>query len=268
MGICPDAEFSTFSNYGGYSPAEAIQIAADMLDPGDILILEMHRPGPRHGFTARGDQRGYVAVEWWPLDFAAVRYAVSRGILVLSAAGNGAEDLDDARYNVRPAGFPPAWSNPFRRGTSDSGSIIVGAGAPPPGTHGRNHGPARARLEFSNYGGLVDAQGWGREVTTCGYGDLQGGHDENLWYTDAFSGTSSATPIVAGALACVQGIRRASAKSPLTPAQARALLRDPATGSPQQDGPIVGGVVRFPRTERIGGLPDLSRLIPAALALP
>ncbi|MEK8170065.1 hypothetical protein NKH77_10840 [Streptomyces sp. M19] len=43
-----------------------------------------------------------------------------------------------------------------------------GAGAPPPGTHGRDHGPDRSRLEFSNYGMRLDAQGWGREVTTTG----------------------------------------------------------------------------------------------------
>ena len=48
----------------------------------------------------------------------------------------------------------------------------------PPGTHGRNHGADRSRLDFSNYGALIDAQGWGREVTTCGYGDLQGGANE------------------------------------------------------------------------------------------
>ena len=91
----------------------------------------------------------------------------------------------------------------------DSGAILVGAGAPPPGTHGRDHGPDRSRLDFSNFGARVDAQGWGEEVTTCGYGDLQGGTNEDLWYTDTFSGTSSASPIVVGALGCLQGVLRA-----------------------------------------------------------
>jgi hypothetical protein len=93
----------------------------------------------------------------------------------------------------------------------------VGAGAPPPGTHGRDHGPDRSRLDFSNHGSAVDAQGWGREVTTCGYGDLQGGGDEDRWYSDTFSGTSSASPVVVGTLACVQGILKARQQSPLTP---------------------------------------------------
>jgi hypothetical protein len=29
-----------------------------------------------------------------------------------------------------------AWRNPFNRSLADSGGIIIGAGAPPPGTHG------------------------------------------------------------------------------------------------------------------------------------
>lgn len=268
-GICPDAGFATFSNFGGYTSSEAIQAAADLLDPGDVLIIEMHRPGPRYGFAQRADQVGFIPVEWWPYDFAAIQYAVARGIVVLETAGNGWENLDDAVYDARPAGFPPGWANPFRRWPADSGAILIGAGAPPPGTHGRNHGPARSRLDFSNYGGAVDAQGWGREVTTCGYGHLQGGPNENVWYTDDFMGTSSAAPIVAGALACVQGIRKAAGRGPLTPAQARALLRNPATGSPQVDGPAgYGGTVHNPATQRIGALPDLGLLVPAALALP
>ena len=106
-----------------------------------------------------------------------------RGVIVVEAAGNGAEDLDDALYDTPAAGFPATWTNPFNRDNPSSGAIVVGAGAPPPGTHGHDHGPDRSRLDFSNYGARVDAQGWGREVTTTGYGDLQGGADEDVWYT-------------------------------------------------------------------------------------
>ena len=120
---------------------------------------------------------------------------------------------------------------------------------PPSNTHGSNHGPDRSRLDFSNFGALVDAQGWGREVTTSGYGDLQGGANEDEWYTDQFSGTSSASPVVVGALGCVQGVLRSRGRVPLSPAQARELLR--ATGSQQQDAP------GRPRTPWIGNRPDL-----------
>lgn len=258
-GICPDANvraISIFLNAAGTSASSALAIrnAANMLNPGDILLIELHRPGPRNNFQVRQDQRGYIAIEWWQDDFAAIQFAVGRGVIVVEAAGNGAENLDDPIYNVRPANFPANWTNPFRRANRDSGAIIVGAGAPPPGTHGRNHGPDRSRLPFSNFGASVDVQGWGEEVTTVGYGNLQGGTNEDLWYTDSFNGTSSASPVVVGALGCVQGNRRARSLAPLTPAQARQQLR--TTGSPQQDAP------GRPATQRIGNRPNLRQLIP------
>lgn len=259
-GIAPDARVSAAA-LNTLTTAQAIRQAADRLAPGDIILLEVHRAGPRFGFAGRGDQLGYVAIEWWPDDYAAIRYAVTKGVIVVEAAGNGAENLDDVLYDANPAAphgpFPSWWRNPFRRRPLDAGAVVVGAGAPPPGTHGRDHGPDRSRLGFSNYGAVVDAQGWGREVTSTGYGDLQGGLDRNLWYTDTFSGTSSASPIVVGALACVQGALRARGRIPLRPARARELLR--ATGSPQQDAP------GRPRTQRIGNRPNLRQLIPAAL---
>ncbi|MEV6324769.1 hypothetical protein AB0M45_26805 [Nocardia sp. NPDC051787] len=160
--------------------------------------------------------------------------------------------LDAALYDIPPPEFPATWHNPFRGGAADSGAIIVGAGTPPPGFHGRDHGPARSRLAFSNYGKRVDAQGWGLEVTTTGYGDLQGGSDEDLWYTDVFSGTSSASPIVTGAVASYQGMSGAAAGRK-TPGEVRTRLRE--TGSPQTDAPA------RPATQRIGTLPDLRSLL-------
>ena len=234
-------------------PHQVIRQAADKLGPGDIILLEIHRQGP--GASGAG-QDGYIAIEWWPDDFDAIRYATNKGIIVVEAAGNGARNLDDPIYSIKPAGFPADWTNPFNRANRDSGAIVVGAGAPPPGTHGRNHGPDRSRLDFSNYGALVDAQGWGREVTTTGYGDLQGGLT-NQWYTEQFSGTSSASPIVVGTIASVQGILRARGRIPLNPARVRELLR--ATGSPQTDAP------GRPATQRIGNRPDLRQLIPLAV---
>jgi hypothetical protein len=118
----------------------------------------------------------------------------------------------------------------------------------------------RARCVFSNYGACVDAQGWGWEVTSTGYGDLQGGPDNKLHYTDQFSGTSSASPIVVGALACVQGVLRAQGRIPLTPARARDLLR--STGSPQQAAP------GRPVTQRIGNRPNLRQMIAQVIGTP
>lgn len=249
-GICPDASVRAISIFGELGTAAAIRQAADALNPGDIILIELHAPGPRA--TGRG-QEGFIAMEWWPDNFDAIRYATRKGVIVIEAAGNGAENLDDPIYNTPSPGFPRNWSNPFNRTNRDSGAILVGAGAPPPGTHGQNHGPDRSRLDFSNYGSAVDAQGWGREVTTCGYGDLQGGSSEDEWYTDQFSGTSSASPIVVGAVACIQGVLRARGMSPLTPAAVRNLLR--STGSPQQDAP------GRPKNQRIGNRPNVREMI-------
>ncbi|HEX2120505.1 MAG TPA: S8 family serine peptidase, partial [Thermoanaerobaculia bacterium] len=245
----PDANVRAISIFGANnSSSKAIINAANLLSAGDIILIELHRPGPRFNFTAPQGQRGFIAVEWWPDDLAAIQFAVAKGVIVVEAAGNGFENLDDPIYSVRPAGFPANWVNPFKRNPVDSGAIVVGAGAPPSG----NFGADRSRLDFSNWGALVDAQGWGREVVTCGYGDLQGGQSEDLWYTKQFSGTSSASPIVVGAAACVQGWLRAAGRPLLTPAQMRSRLR--STGSPQQNGP------NGPATQRIGNRPNLRQL--------
>jgi len=253
-GICSDATVGA-AHFG--NTAQTIRQAADKLRRGDIILLEIHRAGPRS--PDGSGQFGYIAIEWWPDDFAAIRYAVSKGIIVVEAAGNGAQNFDDAVYNTRPAGFPSSWRNPFNTANPSSNAVVVGAGSPPPGTHGRNHGPDRSRLGFSNYGARVDCQGWGREVTSTGYGDLQGGASihKNEWYTDTFSGTSSASPIVVGALGCIQGILRSQNRALLTPARAIRLLR--STGSPQTDAP------GRPKTQRIGNRPNLRQLISAVV---
>lgn len=258
-GICPDARISAIAF--SLPTAAAIRMAANRLRTGDIMLLEIHRAGPRFNFQPRDDQQGYIAVEWWPDDYDAIRYATSRGIIVVEAAGNGRQNLDDPIYSIRPTGFPSSWTNPFDRSNRDAGAILVGAGAPPPGTHGRNHGSDRSRLGFSNYGASVDSQAWGREVTSTGYADLLGRNSsgnpdpalKDQWYTDTFSGTSSASPIVVGALACVQGILRGRGSTLLTPATARNLLR--TTGTPQQD------TTGRPSSQRIGNRPDLRQMI-------
>jgi hypothetical protein len=249
-GISPDAILSAIS-HGGIGSAKAIQLAADRLRAGDVMLLEMHRPGPKFNYQYNENQLGYICVEWWPDDLVAIKYATSKGVIVVEAAGNGAENLDSPIYNTPGSGFPGGWKNPFTDPTI-SGAIVVGAGAPPSG----NYGADRSRLEFSNYGGRVDCQGWGRGVVTAGYGDLfrysETPLDENYWYTNKFSGTSSASPIIAGTIACLQGVAKKRGLL-LTPSQLRNLLR--TTGSPQTQN----------SAERIGSRPDMRQLISALL---
>ena len=65
------------------------------MDPGDILLIELHAPGPNA--TGSG-QFGYVPMEFWPDNFDAIRAITDLGYLVVEAAGNGQQDLDDAIY--------------------------------------------------------------------------------------------------------------------------------------------------------------------------
>jgi subtilisin family serine protease len=166
---------------------------------------------------------------------------------VVEAAGNGNENFDLPVFN----------------GTGlqkDSGAIVVGAGIPPtnvfdyfgfpPTFPGYSKiGVPRSRIWFSNYGKIVNVQGWGWHVSTLGYGDAQGGADESKWYTHRFSGTSSASPIVTGAVACIQGVAKAKLGAPLPPNKVRDILVK--TGTPQQAGPGV------PLSQHIGPLPNL-----------
>jgi len=240
-GICPGADIGMVSSaYNG--SAGAMLTAIDNLEPGDIMLIELHSPGPRYDFEIRPDQRGYICLEYWQSQFDALQYAWAKGIIVVEAAGNGAEDYDDALYGQL---FDTTYRN--------SHAIMAGAGAPPSG----NYGTDRSRLDFSNYGERVNLQGYGREVFTTGYGSYwDGDGDTNQYYTGTFSGTSSASPIVTGAVACLQGYYKNQYGVPFDADYARSLLN--ATGSAQQ-----GNI-----TEHIGPRPDLAAAMAAVTAPP
>ncbi len=216
-GIVPDAQGGN-SSIGNQSVAGALLAAAAELDAGDLVLIELHAPGPNA--TGEG-QFGYVPMEFWPDNFDAIRALTDLGIIVIEAAGNGQQDLDLPVYQ----GF-------FDREVRDSGAIMIGA------TAGSSLDPAW----FTNFGERVDLSGWGLNVATCGYGDLQSG-DETEWYTVQFSGTSSASPIVTGAVASLQGMAEASLGTTLDANLAREILR--------QTGTAIGG------TQQIGPRPDL-----------
>ncbi|MFH1699051.1 MAG: S8 family serine peptidase [Candidatus Zixiibacteriota bacterium] len=207
------------ASYLTYNISEGILLAVEQLDAGDIILIEINAPGPRYNFAVRTDQRGYICIEYWQDIYDALQYAWAKGIIVVEAAGNGAENLGDALYENM---FDTTWRN--------SHAIMVGAGAPPSG----NFGTDRSWLDFSNYGERVNVQGHGREVVTAGYGDLfNGGGDEHQYYTGDFNGTSSATAIVAGVVASLQGIYKNRFNGvDLDADRMRDILV--STGSPQQ----------------------------------
>ncbi|MFY9607099.1 MAG: S8 family serine peptidase [Blastocatellia bacterium] len=213
--------------------AAAIRRAGSKLEPGDVMLIELSVAGPRFDPFAG---RGLVPVEFEPDVFAAIKEATSNGVIVVESAGNGFEDLDH-----------PAYGGAFNRNNRDSGAIIVGAGKPEGGIYGL--GPDRARTEESNFGSRVDLQGWGRFVTTCGYGPLRQEQGQNHLYTIDFSATSAATAMVAGAAAVLQSIVKERGRAPLTADEMRLLLVSTGT---RQSGNI---------NERIGPRPDLRAAI-------
>lgn len=217
-----------------WSAGRAIEFASRFLSAGDILVLEMHAPGPRS--TGHG-QEGFLPVEFWADDHAAIQMAVAQGIYVVEAAGNGGEDFDHPIYGGRLSR------------AADSGALMIGGGAsawqPDP----------LSRLSWSNYGERLDLQGWGSDIVTTGgrepdYHDLFDHPYGSRCYTQSFGGTSGATPIVAGAVAAIAGSLKAAGQPPLPPNEMRRLLI--ATGTPQRPS------ASAPLSQAIGPLPNLA----------
>jgi serine protease len=230
-GIAPAAQawvapVQTVEN--GFSPARAIGLATGFLGRGDVIIIEQQtyvcNYRPVLSF------RPYGPLEWDQSVFDALSIASAFGIIVVEAAGNGNINLDDAKCDDK-----------FNREVRDSYAIIVGAGS------STDH----SRLSFSSYGSRVDVQGWGENVTTTGYGDAFNPGDARQKYTRIFSGTSSATPIVAGAVLDIEGRLEVCGHQMLVPFLMRQALVD--TGTPQGN----------PGTGHIGPLPHIKAALKA-----
>jgi hypothetical protein len=237
-GICHNAKALFASEFNG-NRVQCISDALAVLEPGDVLVLEMqvafnHKP-------AESD----------PDIHAAVSTAVDADIVVVAAAGNGNFNLAEF---VNTQG-KHIW-DPSHPDYNDSGAIFVGAGA------AIDNPPPRSKLVFSNFGKRVNCQAWGENVVTTGTGNLyeSGSHDK---YTDSFNGTSSAAPIIAGIAACLQGAAKEAFGAHLSPEKVRSLLSDPANGSPQTDSSYYSAAA-YP----IGPFPDIPKVFKAAGIFP
>lgn len=237
-GLVPGAEalvVSPFSADGGYNVAAAIDGAASLLEPGDVLLIEQQA-------VSNGV---YVPVSISPAVFDAISVAVAKGIVVVEPAGNGAtsggsspyEDLDD-----------PIWEGWFDRQRRDSGSIMVGGGASPLSEHAaRDRAPGG-----SCYGSRVDVQGWYDNIVTTAEGSLANlfsTEDGLQGYTSYFSGTSGASPMVAAVAAIASSVSIEVRGQPWDPIDLRAAIA--STGTPQAGD----------SGAHIGPLPDLRRLM-------
>lgn len=235
-GISYDVEFGTaYVGFNGFSDypkfiSQGLEEALANMVMGDVIVIEQHAPMMSTSFAA-----DWGPVEYIPAVFDILKAATETGIHCVAAAGNGYTNLDDPKY-----------SGAFDLKVRDSGCILVGAAHPP------SSFMPYTRCDFSDYGSRVDAFGYGQDVPTTGYGDLlneKTKDGKSFSFTSSFAGTSSATPIVAGAVASVLGIAKAQNKT-ITPKKMREALR--ATGTPQQ-----GNV----DAERIGNLPNITELL-------
>ncbi len=218
-GTAPKAVGRVFSEVQGR--AAAIINATKNSKAGDVIVLEMQTGGP-DGNLAPAD----VTQSVWD----AVRAATNAGIIVVAAAGNGNANLDSSSYRAY-------------RNRGDNGSIIVGAGS---------SNTSHSKLSFSTYGQRVDVQGWGQNVFTTGYGHLTYDNDYRKEYTPSFSGTSSATPVVTSAVACIQSYALSKLGKRLKPREMRDLLK--STGVAQGGGGHIGPLPNIKAAiQKLGG---------------
>lgn len=217
-GIAHNVDLGTVS-IGSMSTASALTTATTNSVAGDIILIELHAAGPNAGGSG---QQGYVAMEYWQDNFDAIVTASALGRIVVEAAGNGEENYDDTTI----------YWHYFDSSYRYSGAVMVGAG-------NLGHSPEW----FTNYGARIDVHGFGSNVYTLGYGGLYGSDTTN-YYTATFGGTSSASPIIVGACAILQGIHKQAHGRPLDYTEMHELLINYST--PQA-----------PHYKRIGPMPNL-----------
>lgn len=213
-----------------YSLEEALINTLIELEEGDVVLIEQQISGPNGGSY-------YAPVEWYEPYYQAIQLISANGLIVVEAAGNGSQDLDDPIFSIDNNGHYP-----FLEGNW-SEAIMVGAGAV------GIDDVSRSKLWFSNYGSRIDLQGNGEGVVTTGYGSGYSAEGINKEYTNDFGGTSGASPIVVGAVALIQSLHKSVTGNPLSRDQIRDLLVH--TGKPQVAGTL------FPLSEKIGPLPNV-----------
>jgi hypothetical protein len=198
----------------------------------DAAITELEQTG---GVLLIEVQRDNLPIELADADFERIRLATANGIVVVAAAGNGGRDLD----TVGGAGGDLVL-NRTDASYIDSGSILV-AGATWEDPH--------EKTGTTNFGSRIDCFGWGENVRTIS--STPAAPFSITRYEDAFGGTSSAAPIIAGAALAILGLATAQGTK-LSPFQVRSILTDPGLSTASKAGLLV---------DKIGVMPDLRKII-------
>jgi serine protease len=217
-GVAPGATATHIASayYGGtVIPADALAAAMAVSAVGDVFLLEIQTVGQH-------------PVEEVSADMTAIMLAVSRGFVVIEAAGDQGVAL------ASPA--------------IDSGATMVAGAAI---TAASTSTVTVWEPTASNWGARVDAFAVGHDVYTLGgiSPDPSVPQFASNRYSNGFNASSAAAAIVAGAALIVQGAYRNSTLGALTSTQLRTLLK--ANGTPANQA-----------AKPIGFMPDLRKLLP------
>jgi hypothetical protein len=271
IGLCPDARFH-FTRAGSTDPQsvdnhaalqEALAAAENAGYDFTVVLLELQLDMPD---TWMSDHPSFHSVDssgrpvkgrgWIPLETNVdvlnlmANAATHRGITFVEPAGNTSGELG-AIYPVTEWALAPAdRSTIWDPATDLSGAVVVGAG------------DDRAERAGGAFGARVDcqAQGHGLYAPVCPAGELDAfdlpggapsGEGGSNQYTDAFGGTSAASAIIAGVVACLQGAHHAAHGAYLPPAEIRDLLGREVMGRPQSGD----------TSQHIGPRPDIYRIL-------
>jgi hypothetical protein len=188
-GICHAAELFLYNNYAADASGRH-QTPKSLLrhvEPGDIVVINRQSANP--------DVLGVFLPSiyertWWE----ATKALTERGAVVLFAAGNGSNETDIKKGVTRGYGVDLSQWRYFQdHGPADA--ILVGASQ---SWDGKPH-------QYSNFSyphWMLNS--WGDSVATLSGGGLQDKSADERDYTTNYGGTSSATPLVAGALSLIQ----------------------------------------------------------------
>jgi hypothetical protein len=213
---------------------QALVFAALALRAGDVLSCSMgfqahpmFDTGTGSGIKIAGDAQ--VSLERDRTIARLLSLIRSRGVIVVIAAGNGT-----TRRNFQAVNEPFDLDAHPEVGFLDSGAIVVGGLQPVFHLPALVIPAALERYAFATFGSRVTCSAWATNIFAA--------TDSNtatppfrLW-----AGTSFATPMIAGALACLQGISLAKNGTVLNQAQMTALLTDPSLGIDWAPGGKVG----------------------------
>lgn len=187
-GICHASELYMYDNratkqYNLQTPKDLLRYVR----PGDIVAVNRQTANINAMTTFLPSLHDQL---WWD----ATRQLTERGAVVVNAACNGSYKTDTSKRAIANFGVDLSqW--PYFLDHGDADAILIGA------CHSWDGKPH----QYSNYNYRYRMlNSWGDSVATLGYGELQDKDGNDRDYTDNYAGTSSATPLVTGALALIQ----------------------------------------------------------------